>query len=272
MIEVVDRVPTYPNRVKITKSNGSSEFVTWERADEPTVPGTPINKALFDSIAQDIGLATDMTVYVSRAGSDALGTGTSAQPFATINKALSVLPKNLNGYTAYVSIAGGTYPEKVLVNGFANGEIRFTGAAGSTVTITKLTVNQTALFSCQTIQLYLATGNEDSVALDVTGNSYATFGELVTISGSQSGVVSREESRVRFTNLTANNVKGAAVYANGGRVHAQLLAGSGNDVAINANRGGVATYETMTLTSAVKYYASNGGRIYSGSQTNIPVY
>lgn len=45
-----DRVPTQPNRVKITKSDGTSEYVTWERADLPTQEGTPINKAtLFSS-------------------------------------------------------------------------------------------------------------------------------------------------------------------------------------------------------------------------------
>jgi hypothetical protein len=54
MIEVKDRVSTYPGRVKLTKANGSSEYVTMERADAPTQDGTPINKALFDSIKDDI--------------------------------------------------------------------------------------------------------------------------------------------------------------------------------------------------------------------------
>ncbi len=40
-----DRVPTQPNRVKITHTDGTTEYVTWERADEPTQEGTPINKA-----------------------------------------------------------------------------------------------------------------------------------------------------------------------------------------------------------------------------------
>lgn len=54
MISVKDRVSTYPGRVKLTKANGSSEYVTLERADAPTQEGTPINKALFDSIKDDI--------------------------------------------------------------------------------------------------------------------------------------------------------------------------------------------------------------------------
>ena len=54
MIDVKDRVPTYPGRVKLTKSDGTSEYVTIERADAPTQEGTPINKALFDSIKDDL--------------------------------------------------------------------------------------------------------------------------------------------------------------------------------------------------------------------------
>ena len=54
MIEVKDRVSTYPGRMKMTKANGSSEYVTLERADAPTQEGTPINKALFDSIKADV--------------------------------------------------------------------------------------------------------------------------------------------------------------------------------------------------------------------------
>ena len=54
MIDVKDRVSTYPGRVKLTRTNGTSEYVTLERADSPTQAGTPINKALFDSIKDDL--------------------------------------------------------------------------------------------------------------------------------------------------------------------------------------------------------------------------
>lgn len=54
MIDVKDRVSTYPGRVKLTRANGSSEYVTLERADAPTQEGTPINKVLFDGIKDDL--------------------------------------------------------------------------------------------------------------------------------------------------------------------------------------------------------------------------
>ena len=49
-----DRVPTYPNRYKVTKTNGTSEFVTLERADEPTVVGTALNANTFNSAFSEI--------------------------------------------------------------------------------------------------------------------------------------------------------------------------------------------------------------------------
>ena len=54
MIEVQDRVSGKPGRYLMTMEDGSTQYVTLTKADEPTQEGTPINKALFDSIADDI--------------------------------------------------------------------------------------------------------------------------------------------------------------------------------------------------------------------------
>ena len=50
MIEVKDRIPTKPNRIRIIPEGGASFYASWERADQPIQEGTPINKYLFDSI------------------------------------------------------------------------------------------------------------------------------------------------------------------------------------------------------------------------------
>lgn len=54
MIEVKDRAPTYPGRVTMTPVAGQPNTYDMVRADEPTENGTPVNKALFDSIAADM--------------------------------------------------------------------------------------------------------------------------------------------------------------------------------------------------------------------------
>ena len=75
-----DRVPTQPGRVKVTHTDGSTEYVTVERADNPTQEGTPLNKAtLFTnsnenrfgcelpSEALDL-IAKEWTVTISQSG------------------------------------------------------------------------------------------------------------------------------------------------------------------------------------------------------------
>ena len=54
MIEVLDRVPTYPGRVKLIPVAGQPNVYDMVRADEPIEVGTPINKALFTSIRNDL--------------------------------------------------------------------------------------------------------------------------------------------------------------------------------------------------------------------------
>ena len=54
MIEVdfKDRVPTHAGRVLLTPVSGQENTFDMVRADAPTVEGTPIDKATFDSITQ----------------------------------------------------------------------------------------------------------------------------------------------------------------------------------------------------------------------------
>lgn len=51
---MLDRQPTKPGRIKLTDDSGNSQYYTMERADEPTVEGTPLNKAtLFDNVNEN---------------------------------------------------------------------------------------------------------------------------------------------------------------------------------------------------------------------------
>ena len=52
--QFVDRQSVYPNRYRITRADGSIELVTLERADEPTVAGTPLNATVFNNIVDEL--------------------------------------------------------------------------------------------------------------------------------------------------------------------------------------------------------------------------
>lgn len=60
MIEVIDRVPTYPGRVKLVPVDGQENTYDMARADSPIVEGTPINKALFDSYLNTVTAALNV--------------------------------------------------------------------------------------------------------------------------------------------------------------------------------------------------------------------
>lgn len=66
-----DRIPKYPGRVKITHADGTSEYVTLERADEPVSgnEGTPLNKAtlLSDDTAAMLGFTSSEDPTVNEA-------------------------------------------------------------------------------------------------------------------------------------------------------------------------------------------------------------
>lgn len=275
MIQVVDRVPTYPNRVKITKSNGTSEYVTWERADEPTVEGTPINKALFDSIAADQGLAAAKTVYVAASGSNTLGDGSSTSPYATIAKALSTLPKNLNGYDVTISAATGTYNEDVSVSGFFGGNIILNGASGGSITIKSLTVKDGASLHISSNISMGVSGSAGTAGIVVQQGKLLSFATNVLVTAAQNiGVYVARGGFAMFGNLGVSNSKTIAVQAtSGATVYIDSLLGTNNSgIAIQSGNGALVGFNSKSIAASATFLTMYGGRIYTGSQADTPNY
>ena len=66
----------------------------------------------------------NVTYYVATDGDDSKS-GTDAEPFATVQHAIDLIPKILNGYYAIILLKDGTYNENVTISNFINGEILF---------------------------------------------------------------------------------------------------------------------------------------------------
>lgn len=75
MKDVQNRVPRYPNRVKITPENGTPFYATWERADEPIQEGTSIDRALFLSIKEGDWYSPGLDEMEAEAGTLPAGEG-----------------------------------------------------------------------------------------------------------------------------------------------------------------------------------------------------
>ena len=267
MINVVDRVSTYPGRVKLTRADGTVEYVTWERADEPTVPGTPINKALFDSIAADIGLTSAVTVYVSKSGSDTLGNGSSSNPYLTIMKVVNSLPKNLNGFDATISIGAGTYSEHVDISRFSGGLVKLSGATGEAVSINSLRVGYGSFVQLENITLTV-TSNNDNAAINVTSANFFALSTVRCTAATRNGVFANRNAYCQFSTLDVSNTTEAAVTgANGSVIWAADIQGSSNTgYGLRAENGSRIAYDKRGITATTIAITGSGGRILTGAQ------
>ena len=273
--EVLDRVPTYPGRVVLTPVSGQQNTYDLVRADQPIEEGTPLNKALFDQKAYT--LTEDVTVYVSTSGSDVTGDGTSAMPYATIQKAVNALPKWLDGHTATIDIADGTYEGRVVLEGFQGGVVEL-GVAGRAVTVRGIQV-----ISCATVRINVAeiVRSESVVGtlLAIRGRSDVVIGGRFVVDGMAaaiSGIVAEANSTVSVADsalLIARNCAYNAVYATGGsRIALAGIAGANNGVGLRSDTGSVISFTTRSIEATTANITTNGGRIYSGAQSDIPNY
>ena len=273
---VVDRIPTYPGRVKLTPVSGQTNTYDLVRADQPIEEGTPINKVLFDQKAYT--LTGDVTVYVATTGSDVTGDGTSAAPYATIQKALDSLPKWLDGYTATIDIAAGTYNEAIRVSGFQGGILAI-GYAFRSVTVRSVTVNAST-----TVRLEMnitRTASVGGTPLSIRNGSSVMIGDNMVIDGASMGSgIEVETGSLLYVGedimddlrTTINNCPYNAVYVTGGsRIQLSIVQGSNNKTGFRAN-GGTIIYSSSTLTATTLHVTTNGGRIYAGAQTSVTKY
>lgn len=273
-IKWVDRVATHPGRVKLTPVQGQANLYDMERADEPTVVGTPINAANLNAMQRNDALDVGKTVYVAVSGSDSTGDGTPTQPYATIFKALSEIPQNLNGNSATINIAPGTYNENVAIYGYHGGSLYLiSSGSNAIVTINSLLTSDVTSLRLQNMKL-VVTGASGGSGISLTNSVLITDGTIELTGANAYGIYANRNSSAQIAQLSVSNTTGMCVTSNGcSRVFVGSLGGVNNSgIGVGALSGSVLAYEQNTVTVPTKFYTYSGGRIYSGSQTIIPNY
>lgn len=270
-IPVEDRVSTYPGRIKLTAVSGETDVYDMTRADEPVQEGTPLNKALLDNKAYT--LTGDVTVCVSTSGDDANGDGSSAAPFASIQKAIDALPKHLGGYTATVDIVAGTYNERVLIEGFSGGRL-ILGIAGRSVIIRGLEIVESSLVISNISNVTWASGFNGTLYL-VSYGSHVIQGNGCTVrcEGSESivgvGVTNASTFVSTAVTVTVLNCTSTAIrVTTGARASFGTITGSDNTSGLIAEGGGIIAYNSINLLSTNGDASRSGGRIYTGGGTS----
>ena len=240
----------------------------------PIEEGTPINKALLDQKANR--LTESVTVYVATTGSDTDGQGTSASPYATIQKAIDSLPKYLDSRHAQIDIANGTYDERVTVDGFSGGRLTI-GVTGRTVTVRGISIMSSAA-------VRICISNITYSASYAGTLLYADYGSNVTIinpitirgGGTGAGIAASRGSLITSIGSTVAllSVGGACVLATGGSLIAMgtVEGNSNTSSGLRAEQGSTICYTSKNLTATGGDITLSGGRILSGAQSNIPSY
>ena len=221
-------------------------------------------------------LTSNVTYYVSTTGSDASGDGSSANPWASVNYALSKIPKNLGGYTATINIAAGTYVQSLIVSGFFNGVLNIAGEytvvntcavvfslSGSliarvenclcVVNISYIKIDTTTVRGLQVDNCY----NVSLLGLHVNGNS-TTWN--IASDGSNLYIVYTSTA----WRVTSNSGSYGISIVNGALYGYMPVAGSGNTYGIACQAAiavgdGFPSGTTATLTT-------RGARVFTGSQ------
>lgn len=269
-IEVKDRVPTYPGRVVLTPVSGEANTFDMTRADLPLEEGTPVNKTLFDSKADR--LTKDVTVYVSATGSDINGDGNSDAPFATIQKAIDSLPKNLDGHRAEISIGYGVYAERIKVEGFCGGRLAI-GKPGEDFTINGIEVINSSFVESNIAKIQRDTGSNLPL-FAVKDGSKVIIGSNITMDGKNAdvyGIVAENGSHVVTANnktITCNNCSMAVSATWCSFVSISTITGSGNTFGLSATQGSIVSYKTDTLTKMWSNNADSGGLVLTGKNSS----
>lgn len=205
---------------------------------------------------------SNLTVYVSTTGNDTTGKGTSAAPYRTITKALSTIPKNLNGNTVILNIAEGTYSEDVTISNYTAGLIVLEGPG--TVAMPNLTI-----YNCTVKADYINLVITGGTGIFVTENGTFISAGNIRMNSPSRGLTATNCSTISLGGtLTITNTSVGITASNNSRIFAWTISGSGIGTGINAFNGGQVFYSVFnaTVTTAIAS-TSSGGRVFTGSQS-----
>lgn len=248
-IQWIDRVATHPGRIKLTPENGDPAFfATMERADVPTVAGTPINAENLNAaqntlnFTNDTSVTTYKKVYVSTTGNDSNGGETTSAPMATIKAAIRKYAYWHKALDIY--LVDGVYTENLGQIALDQCTIIIRSNSGNRDSVTlnlstttetsvpairfynltlNMTVNNTRLFSVAAGVVYAdnvrfaAPTTTDSPLINVYNGASAFLSNCVfngSTTATVASVYGNNAQLIRALNCTSERTVGVAFYAN----------------------------------------------------------
>lgn len=221
------------------------------------------------------GVFKDNAIYVGPTGNDTTGDGTQAKPYASLAKALSVIPKDLGGQTITINVAAGTYTETgVNITDFYGGQLSIVGDSTTPPTFT----NRIYCMYCSariSFKYINTVAPVDWGGFSVSRCAMVEFNDCnvnATTQGKGFGIYSAFLSEVYVHNCEINNCQ-YGVSCAWGKLFVSTATGSGNTYGAHAGYGGqIGIANSVPGYATAQYVTYNGGRIYKDGQTNVPKY
>ena len=242
----------------------STDQSTWKREAE-RVGATPVLKA-------------GKTIYVSTTGRDDTGNGSESSPYATIQKAIDSLPKNLGGNTVTINVASGTYNAVsgspiISATKFYNGMLDIRGPSSSDKAVLNGNIS---LYECNaTVRVIFlkAVGTDlwngmqfqnGCIYIHNCQNAWINTCDIDGVDKSESGILVGGQSNVGISNgdisncdkaittRSANSTRGLAT------VSIYQMTGANNNVFIHSEAAVVSDYYNNTVEAATKYSKLGG--------------
>jgi hypothetical protein len=251
---------------KSTHAVGGTDVLS--PSDIGATPITDFNSHTTDGGSTTIhskALISNITIYVANTGNDITGDGSSVNPYATIQKAINVLPKNLNGYNATILITEGSYnTNDYVIIGFYGGRIIFNKNGTN-----KPTINITTRFDIKESQ-FVYFGNIKFQGNAKTGNIYIANSNCefntCEFDNLAEPIDALQNSKVKVASCVFTNNNKCIISSYASTVGCYNLSGTTNNTtAYTATFGGGIGISTSTMTATTMYAKDNGWIIESNT-------
>lgn len=266
--KVLTSTLNYPDIVQEDIENGGNVYQLSFAKFAKTATGI----SNFVSELETVGFVYgDKTIYVDYRGSESAD-GTITNPFKTIQAAINIIPKFLNGYTITIDIASGVYNERVLLENFVGGNIIF-GNKNSLFTIQGIEIDNCSCVEANIYQIEKKSSSSNPLFHVKNGSNVLISSDLILdgINETVAGFMIENNSHVTANtniNLTANNCVGIASASKNSFVSFENIYGSNNVVGLVATRGSIISFKTNTASTMWGNSADSGGLILNGSNSS----
>lgn len=219
-------------------------------------------------------LESNVAYYVATTGSDTTGDGTSGNPYKTIQRVLSILPKDLGNFRATIYLADGVYPDPISISSFYNGTIYIRPTAredtlSDACIIGNITTSQNLCHVNFNSLKIVGSGTSSEVSISISRLTRLGYVRINNTNLNQNAVSIFNMSEAVIANCEISN-HAHAVYNDNSTVHVTYCTGSGNNYSVNVASGGKTSCDGTTPGYTQGFAVQNsGGSIFNQNGTQI---